>query len=129
MKQALKQHAAALLALECLEAGDWNHAHALLQNDLSPEAAWVHAHLHRAEGDLSNARYWYSVARRPECTQVLDDERREVTRMLSEILTPFASACDRPREFNRTDASLCRPARLEQLPHHVIPIRANVSAA
>jgi hypothetical protein len=42
--------------------GDWDTAHDLI-NDLGDEkAAWVHAYLHRKEGDLGNARYWYSRA-------------------------------------------------------------------
>ena len=71
-----------LQALECLAAGDWDGAHALVQDAASPEAAWIHAHLHRAEGDLSNARYWYVRAGRPEASGSLDDERAEIGRAL-----------------------------------------------
>src|SRR5258708_32590396 len=48
--------------------GDWEAAHKIAQDDASAEGAWVHAWLHRIEGDLSNARYWYRQAggRRPE---------------------------------------------------------------
>jgi hypothetical protein len=73
---------AILRALARLEAGDWNGAHELVQEDPSPEAAWVHAHLHRVEGDLFNARYWYRQAGRPEGTGSLDDERREMAKKL-----------------------------------------------
>jgi hypothetical protein len=45
-------------AISLLAAGDWDGAHKAVQDDPSPEAAWVHAHLHRVEGDLDNARYW-----------------------------------------------------------------------
>lgn len=47
---------------------DWNKAHELIQDILSKEAYWIHAYLHRKEGDLGNADYWYSKAgrRRPE---------------------------------------------------------------
>ena len=69
-------------ALSCLAAGDWNGAHALVQDDASPEAAWVHAHLHRVEGDLANARYWYRRANRPEATDSLEEERAEIERAL-----------------------------------------------
>jgi hypothetical protein len=52
-------------ALALLSSGDWNAAHELVQDDPSPEAAWMHAHLHRVEGDLANAGYWYRRADRP----------------------------------------------------------------
>jgi hypothetical protein len=42
--------------------GVWDEAHALVQDEVSAEAAWVHAHLHRLEGDLANAGYWYRRA-------------------------------------------------------------------
>jgi hypothetical protein len=42
--------------------GDWERAHMIVMDDISREAAWVHAHLHRQEGDLSNAQYWYARA-------------------------------------------------------------------
>jgi hypothetical protein len=45
--------------------GDWAAAHATVQDLETPAAAWVHAYLHRREGDLSNARYWYTRAERP----------------------------------------------------------------
>jgi len=72
-------------ALARLEAGDLDGAHKLVQDDPSPEAAWVHAHLHRVEGDLSNARYWYRRAGRPEATGGLDDERCEIAQVLDSV--------------------------------------------
>jgi hypothetical protein len=42
--------------------GDWNTAHVLINDLTSIEAAWVHAYLHRKEGDLGNADYWYRRA-------------------------------------------------------------------
>ena len=44
--------------------GDWHRAHACAQEDGSEAGAWVHAYLHRKEGDLSNAAYWYRKAGR-----------------------------------------------------------------
>ena len=78
----------ALTALARAEAGDWNEAHRLVQDDPSPEAAWVHAHLHRAEGDLPNARYWYRRANRPEATGSIDEERAEIARALRAAADP-----------------------------------------
>lgn len=53
---------APLRALWHLEKGEWDAAHALVQEDASRAGAWVHAHVHRLEGDLWNARYWYGQA-------------------------------------------------------------------
>lgn len=54
--------------------GKWDRAHQIVQDIDSAEAAWVHAYLHRKEGDLGNARYWYRRAGHPEATASLDDE-------------------------------------------------------
>lgn len=47
--------------------GDWSLAHQLIQEIEDKNSAWIHAYLHRKEGDISNADYWYSRAgkRRP----------------------------------------------------------------
>ena len=45
--------------------GDWDTAHATVQTEGDGECAWVHAALHREEGDLRNADYWYRRADRP----------------------------------------------------------------
>ncbi len=42
--------------------GDWNHAHDIADGNPYPEADWVHAYLHRKEGDNWNANYWYRRA-------------------------------------------------------------------
>ena len=54
----------ALQALWHDARGDWDRAHACAQNDPSRAGAWVHAYLHRKEGDESNAGYWYMRAGR-----------------------------------------------------------------
>ena len=64
--------AAALEALWWAAKGDWNRAHVLVQDDPSREAAWVHAYLHRVEGDLGNAGYWYRTAGRPAASGSLE---------------------------------------------------------
>ena len=48
----------------------WDEAHHFVQDDSAAEAAWVHAYLHRQEGDVGNADYWYARAgkKRPEVT-------------------------------------------------------------
>ncbi len=45
--------------------GDWDQAHQCAQEDHSRDGSWVHAYLHRKEGDRANAGYWYSRAGRP----------------------------------------------------------------
>jgi hypothetical protein len=62
--------------------GDWSRAHGIAQEIHTREAAWVHAYLHRREGDLGNAGYWYRHASRPVCTLSLEDEWREITSAL-----------------------------------------------
>lgn len=55
-------------ALEALwyEAnGEWDRAHRLAQSEDTEDGAWVHAYLHRVEGDSANAAYWYRRAQRP----------------------------------------------------------------
>lgn len=53
---------------------DWNKAHKLVMDDQGADCAWVHAYLHRVEGDLDNARYWYGQARRPPADGDLAEE-------------------------------------------------------
>ena len=65
---------APLTALWWAKKGDWDTAHRLVMDDTSPEAAWVHAYLHRAEGDLANANYWYAQAGKPSATGDHDAE-------------------------------------------------------
>jgi hypothetical protein len=43
---------------------DWDKAHKIVMEEDGADCAWVHAHLHRVEGDLDNARYWYRRAQR-----------------------------------------------------------------
>jgi hypothetical protein len=54
--------------------GDWDAAHRVAQDIETPESAWVHAYLHRKEGDLGNAGYWYRRAGKPAASGALDVE-------------------------------------------------------
>ena len=56
----------ALQALWWAGKADWQKAHELAQSDSGSHASWVHAYLHRQEGDEGNAGYWYSRAGKPE---------------------------------------------------------------
>ena len=51
-------------AIEFLEAGDWQAAHGIVQNDSSMHGSWAHGIVHLLEGDLGNAGYWYGRAGR-----------------------------------------------------------------
>ena len=65
---------AALQGLWWAAKGEWDRAHKLVQDEDSEEAAWVHAYLHRVEGDLANAGYWYRRAGRAAASGPLADE-------------------------------------------------------
>ena len=54
--------------------GNWDQAHAMANAVDNPSGAWVHAYLHRKEGDLGNAGYWYTRAGQPVATDALDAE-------------------------------------------------------
>ena len=54
--------------------GDWTRAHESAQQDEGSDGSWVHAYLHRKEGDQDNAAYWYSRAGKPVCRVSLDEE-------------------------------------------------------
>jgi hypothetical protein len=55
-----------LEAVERALAGDWQAAHLIVQEHEADEvASWIHAVVHRMEGDVGNARYWYRRCRRP----------------------------------------------------------------
>jgi hypothetical protein len=64
----------ALLALWHDARGNWDEAHRLAQDIHDETGAWVHAYLHRKEGDLGNARYWYRHAGRPPANVPLEAE-------------------------------------------------------
>jgi hypothetical protein len=60
--------------------GNWREAHEIVQQDEQDETAcWIHAVLHRQEGDLPNAQYWYARCQRPlRKTVAPGDELREI---------------------------------------------------
>jgi len=65
----------ALLQSLLLDAdGDWESAHRIAQKNYTPQGAWVHAYLHRKEGDLGNAGYWYRNAGRNMPDMSLEEE-------------------------------------------------------
>ncbi|MEY4669529.1 MAG: hypothetical protein RL518_2228 [Pseudomonadota bacterium] len=75
--RALSSH---LKALWFDRRGDWDTAHERIQDDHDRISAAIHAYLHRKEGDISNARYWYSTAHRPVFKGSLDQEWEALAR-------------------------------------------------
>lgn len=67
-------HEILMKALELDQGGDWEEAHRLAQQVEETNGYWLHAYLHRKEGDLGNARYWYSRAGKPFPEDDLESE-------------------------------------------------------
>ena len=60
-----------LKAIELALGNQWDQAHRIVQQfDDDPTAAWIHAVLHKIEGDLGNSRYWYRRAGKGDCTDL-----------------------------------------------------------
>jgi len=75
-----------LRAVELALAGHWDAAHAIVQHyEDDATAAWIHAVLHKIEGDLGNARYWYRRADRMD--RVADKPRQELAAIQGELPT------------------------------------------
>jgi hypothetical protein len=60
---------------------NWEMAHTIVQDIESPEAAYIHAYLHRKEGDLGNASYWYHRAHRKLPKNSLQEEWEEIVQL------------------------------------------------
>ena len=73
-----------LKAIDLALAGDWDGAHNLVQEfESDSTASWIHAVLHKMEGDLSNSRYWYQRAGRMD--HVKDEPSAELARIQIEL--------------------------------------------
>jgi hypothetical protein len=73
-----------LLALWSDATGDWHKAHDIVQKTSGNDGDWIHAYLHRKEGDLSNASYWYSRIGKSRPNTSLNQEWEELVRHLIE---------------------------------------------
>ena len=71
-----------LLALWHDARGDWAAAHETAQEIKDANGSWIHAYLHRKEGDLGNAGYWYQRAGKPERRGSLEEEWAEIAAAL-----------------------------------------------
>ncbi len=58
--------------------GDWDQAHTIVQGIPDETGSWVHANLHREEGDLANAQYWYARASRHMPNSEIEEERKTI---------------------------------------------------
>jgi hypothetical protein len=63
---------------------DWRRAHQSAQQDEGLESSWVHAYLHRKQGDQGNAAYWYRRAGKPVCREPLEAEWLNIVKALVE---------------------------------------------
>lgn len=71
-------------AINAALAGDWGRAHQIVQQDENdPYACWIHAVLHKIEGDAGNSRYWYS--RTAHSYGEFADAQRELAAIKSEV--------------------------------------------
>jgi len=69
-----------LKSLWFAERGDWHGSHDIAQDIHTEDGSWVHAYLHREEGDIGNASYWYSRASKPVGSGDLNAERHTLIR-------------------------------------------------
>ena len=60
--------------------GNWDESHNVAEYIHEKNGSWIHAYLHRKEGDISNARYWYSMASQPVCKDSLEEEWQALVR-------------------------------------------------
>ena len=71
-----------LAALWWAAKGQGDRAHKIVQDESTADAAWVHAYLHRVEGDLGNAGYWYRQAGQPAARDSLEAEWERIVSAL-----------------------------------------------
>ena len=62
--------------------GDWEKAHTIIQDMEDNNASWIHAYLHRKEGDIGNADYWYRLAGKKRPSITLEEEWEAIVETL-----------------------------------------------
>ncbi|ACK72458.1 conserved hypothetical protein [Gloeothece citriformis PCC 7424] len=77
-----KSLSVALQGLWYDKKGNWDRGHEIVQDANDSDSAWVHAYLHRKEGDISNAHYWYRRSGKPAANTSLDQEWEDIVRAL-----------------------------------------------
>ena len=73
-------------AIDMANRGEWEEAHTAIQDLKGFLVEWFHANLHREEGNLDNANYWYDKANIPFSDLSVDEERNKIEKKLKEIL-------------------------------------------
>jgi len=81
-KEPPSELTSALAGLWWDATGDWAHAHESVQQANGSDSSWVHAYLHRKQGDRENAAGWYSRAGKLFCEQSLNEEWGDIARKL-----------------------------------------------
>ena len=61
---------------------NWDMAHNIIQDINTETASWIHAYLHRVEGDIANAKYWYNHSKKEPCTESLKSELDNIIQFL-----------------------------------------------
>lgn len=74
-------------ALELAASGQWDRAHEIVQARSDRLACLIHGYLHRVEGDLGNAAYWYRRADEPMPGNSLDEEHQRLSALAAEVET------------------------------------------
>ncbi len=73
-----------LKAIISADDGKWENAHITVQDIETEYAYWIHANLHREEGDISNSKYWYRRAGRDYTEIDLKVERENIRKEIEE---------------------------------------------
>jgi hypothetical protein len=71
---------ALIQAIDLAQAGKWDEAHQIVQDREEKEAYWIHAVLHKMEGDASNSRYWYEMAGKTQHVSMKTTDEFELIR-------------------------------------------------
>jgi hypothetical protein len=82
-------HKNLLQAIDLALSGEWNAAHQIVQQYEDTTAAWIHAVLHKIEGDQDNSRYWYRRAGKLE--HFSDEPKAELEGIKTEVAGPAES--------------------------------------
>ena len=70
------------LAIWYAVKNNWDMAHNIVQDINTQTASWIHAYLHRVEGDISNAHYWYNRAKKEPSSESLKSELDDIIQLL-----------------------------------------------
>ena len=74
-----------LRMLDLARDGNWDEAHKLVQQCSDELSCLIHAYLHRKEGDIGNAGYWYSRANKNKPNQSLEEEWKTIFEYISNL--------------------------------------------